>query len=1167
LPPTLPAWHRSDALRERAPLQGRFDNDLLPALPLVRSLETPRLHTSLNAGSSSFENPDELSKYLGARLRACNLVCELDIDEGLHARAVTAMQALADRRIGDDAHALRWHRALVATYLVAEGVYQSVGRQFWPNLSVPYFTRASLGPVFEEALEVYGLEKFTTLMDAGARRYVARIYAHGGIPKYSLRDLFEVIVAAQRQGCGDAREIVAYWREHSSRIATVDSAIQRFFLYGGDVSLDFLDRCLDLVRSRPTTLEEATPERFGLPAYVCEGFVGLAPELKRIRDAGATSTVLPRPGVAIDPWDASGPTLLLPALTGDLRDGTWTVVGQGSGGSYPASRTDRLAPLAPTLHWQVEYRNGSGEVARAYTFPGLSRTGALLFDYHDGALASDPTRLRQPLVWILSPSGDDGVVLRGDGATLVPLEEAPDPAGVWDGYRLAAYDLTGVERLQIGRARAGAAAGARYFWVRIRSERIALDATPLAGIRTEAGVAVYDHVPALRLPGFGTGAGGSAWYARVVCDGVEHTHNGAALAERAGDILSGIVPRDRLSTVQLTVRGPLGMDLRASFAVVPGLLVERPDALLLPSRSNDDVLALVGVRGPDGRAVRLPVKSGCDAVTAVVRDGASREMMLLVTVPCLQWAFLGDGAERGDLAQDRLRIATGMVLDATLALLVVRTRKPGTLLALQVRIGTRVLQEIVANAAGEDGRWAFDLRRFSDTIRSTGEPLLSLVLVVGGVDVCLADVRADLVVSNLRVHQRVVPGYASVTLTWNEPRPLRNRVARLWSLSAPWRPAVSMPIPDDARGEVTISGSDDDITPGCYLAEIAVDDGWATPLRPRATAPTARQMRLGVEEDERHWLGRQRLRDPFTVLSIAMAGDGSAPRSLTPDEVEQVTPAALDAMVLLRDLQGDSVAEASVEALARLIVAVPDAMARGAVRAALQWGDNHESPFLRAAIELIPRLARSSAVHVPLSDTAALWELCPPLAAALDLPHHRVPAVRARIEQGLGIKLDALADCETVPPTAGRPPQLQLFAGMPLPHLVDLRRACSLLPKRPLDLDMQAAAHFEWLVADKEERFSASNWCTEQHRLLELTSELPTSLATLARAIRTPAHLVSAFPIMPFPELVHLAAWHLAAGSKRAARAGRALRPLLSVCPLLLNRALVLAVAQAHLSA
>lgn len=1108
-----------------------------------------------------------MSSHLGTRLRHCSLICELDIDESLHARLVAGMQALANRRIADDVQALRRYRALAATYLVAEGVYQSVGRQFWPNLSVPHFTRSSLGPLFEEALEVYRLEDFSTLIDAGARRYVARIYAHGGIPKYSLRDLFEVIIAAQRQGCADAREIVAYWREHPSRIAVVDSAIQRFFLYGGDVSLDFLDRCLDLVRARPTTLEEAIPERFGLPAYVCEGFVTLTPNLKRVREGSGNSTIVPRPLVAIDPWDASGPTLLLPRLTGELHDGTWSVVGQGAGARYSASRADRLAPLNPSLHWQVEYRGDLGDVSRVYTFPGLARTGALLFDYQDGVLASDPTRLRRPLVWILGPRGDDGVVLRGDGTALSSLEEAPDPAGAWDGYRLAAYDLTDVDRLQIGRSKAESGTGARSFWVRIRGERIALDGTPLAGIRTDSGLPVYDALPTLRLPGFAEGAVGGAWYIRVVCDGAEHTIDGDALTKCGDHVLANIVPRNRISNVQLTARGPLGMDLRASFAVVPGLRVERPGTLLLPSKSKEEVLAFVGVQGPDGRLERLPVRSGGDSVTAVARDSTGREMLLHVTVPCLQWAFLGDGAERGDLAQEQLRISSSAVLETPLALLVVRTRRPGTWFALQVRNEGRVLQEIPATAAGEDGRWAFDLRRFSDTIRAAGEPSLNLTLSVEGIDVRVAEVRAELTVENLRVHQYVVSGHASVTLTWEEQRPLRHRVARLWPLSVPWRPPVVVPISDDARGEVTISGSDDELTPGCYLAEIAVNDGWASPQRPTATASTARQMRLGIEGDERHWLTRQDLGDPFTVLAIAAAGAGSVARFLTPSEIELVTPAALDAMVLLRDLRGDTVAESSVEALARLILASPEAMARGAVHAALEWSESHESPFLLAAMELIPRLARKAHSQEPVSDTSSLWELCPPLAAALDLPHHTMTAIRARIEQGLGLRLGDVQACETVPSTSGRPPLMQRFAGMPLPVLKELRRACSLLPKRPLDLDMQAASQFEWLTADKEERFSAVSWCAEHRRLLDKTSELPQMLAAHARTIRTPEHLTAAFPIMPFPELVHLAALHLASGSPAAARAGRAMRPLLAICPLLVSRALVLAIAQFHLSA
>lgn len=1112
-------------------------------------------------------DPDNLNSELATRLRACTLICELDIDEAMHGRLVSAMAALARRGVADDAHALRWHRALAAAYLVAEGVFQSAGRQFWPNLSVSHFTRASLGPVFEHALEVYRLERFTTLMEQGARRYVARIYAHGGIPRYSLRDLFEVIISAQRQGGGDARELVAYWREHPSRISVVDSAVQRFFLYGGDVSLDFLDRCLDLARARPTTLAEATPERFGLPAYVCEGFVALAPDLKRVRDGGTAVAVVPRPSVAIDPWDASGAMLVLPALGGELRDGSWSVVGQGAGARYPSTRTDRLAPVGPALHWQVEFRDDDASISRAYTFPGLARTGALLFDYHDGVLVTDPTRLRQPLVWILSPGGDDGAVLRGDGSAVPLIEEAPDPAGAWDGYHLAAYDLTGLDRLQIGRSRPGQASSGRAFWIRVRGERIALEGDALPAVRTDAGLPVYDGLPALRLPGFGVGPSAAAWHVRVVCDGTEHVFDGAALARLDGAVLDAAVPRDRISTVQLTARGPLGMDLRATFAVVPGLRVERPGGLLLPSRSKEDVLGLVTVYGPDGRSERLPVHSGRDVVSATVRDPAGHRLELRITVPCLQWALLGDGTERGDLGQERLRIPTSAVLDGALALLVVRTRQPGTPLCLQVRHDGRVLQEIPATAAGDEGRWAFDLRRFSGTVRAANEPTLNLTLVVHGVDVRLAEVRAELTVANLRVHQYVVPGHASVTLTWNERRPLRHRVARLWSLSAPWRLPFVTSIPDEARGEVTISGSDDDITPGCYLAEIGVDDGWAAALRPRATSPTVRQMRLGIEEDERYWLARQDPNDPYTVLAVAANGVGSITRSLTPAEVEQVTPATLDAMVLLRDLRGDSVAEASVEALARLVVAAPDEMAQGAVRAALEWSANHDSPFLLAALELVPRLARSPGALLPVADTSALWELCPPLAAALDFPHHDVSPVRARIEQGIGISLDQVPACQAVPPTGGRPPQLQRFAGMPLPMLVELRRACALVPKRPLDLDMQAAAHFEWLTADKEGRFSAASWYAEHQRLLERTRDLPAHLAECARVIHTPEHLTAAFPTMPFPELVHVAALHLVSGSPAAARAGAALRPLLVSSPLLVTRSLVLATAQAHLTA
>lgn len=1132
-------------------------------------MRTPGLLQTLplSGGSALPDDPDELSRYLGARLRSCNLVCELDIDEGMHAKLVAAMRELADRGVADDSQALRWHRALVATYLVAEGVFQSAGAEYWPNLSVPHFTRAALAPVFESALKVYELELFTTLVDEGARRYVSRIYAHGGIPKYSLRDLFDVVIAAQRHGCVDAREIVAYWREYPSRISLVDSAVQRFFIHGGDVALDFLDRCLELVRVRPATRAEASPERFGLPAYVCEGFVTLAPALKSVREGDASAAVVPRPSVAIDPWDASGPALVIPAVPGAFRDSVWTVVGQGAGARYAGGRTDRLAPLGPALHWQVAFQDEGANLTRAFTFAGLGRTAALLFEYHDGVLISDPTRLRQPLVWILSARGDDGAVLGPNGTPVPQVEEAPDPIGAWDGYRLAAYDLAGLDRLQIGRQPPGSTQKARAFWVRVRNERISLEGEALAGVRTDGGVPVFGVCPRLRIPGFDQSSASGVWNVRISCDGHEHVLDGSALARLGDGALDSVIPEGRLSHVHLTARGPLGTDLRAEFAVVPGLRVDRPGGVLLPARNADDVVGQVTVHGPDGRSERLPVRTGHDRVSTTVRDSTGRHVGLHVTLPCLQWALLGDANERGDFGQERLRISTDAVLEAASALLVVRTRRPGTTLQLQLRDDVSDLQQVDATAAGEEGRWAFDLRRFSSTLRASGQPSLTLNLVVNGLAVRVAELRAELTVANLRVHQHVVPGHASVTLTWDEARPLRHRVARLWSLSAPWRAPVVAQVADDARGEATISGSDQDLTPGCYLAEIGVDDGWATPMRPPATAPTVRQLRLGVEEEERHWLRRLDLEDPFTVLAIAISGAGSIARTLTPDEVEQVTPAALDAMAVLREPRASQVSESTIEALGRIVVAEPEAMARGATQAAVDWSSGHESPFLLVAIELLPRLARTQTPHGRVAETDTLWDLCSPLAAALDFPHRALPAVRARLEEGLGMPLDQVPACETVPPTGGKPPQLQRLAGMPLAVLTDLRRACSLVPTRPLDLDMQAAAHFQWLIADKEKRISVPAWCAEHMRLLEKTSELPAELRTCAQAIRTPAHLTQAFPFMRFPELVHLAALHVVTGSPAAPRGLRALRPLVSVCPLLVTRSLVLATAQAHIGA
>jgi hypothetical protein len=437
-------------------------------------------------------------------------------------------------------------------------------------------------------------------------------------------------------------------------------------------------------------------------------------------------------------------------------------------------------------------------------------------------------------------------------------------------------------------------------------------------------------------------------------------------------------------------------------------------------------------------------------------------------------------------------------------------------------------------------------------------------LLVNGFEVDVGAVRAELEIAGLTVHQRIVPGHVSIALTWSESRRLKHRVARLWPLSMPWDKPTVTPVQDDARGEITISGSDEDLPPGYYLAEVGVDDGWATVRRPDLNASWTRQFRLGTEDDERHWLARQRYDDPYAVLASACTL-GRISRSLSPDEVQLVTPAALEALWVLRE-QGDGTStSAVVTATAGLVTSAPDALSRGVEAAALEWSAVHNSSVLAPVLDLLPHIQQSSAAGKPLSDSAKLWELCSPLAAALDLPYVEVPEVKARCELGLGATLGEARGREIIPNTRGRHPALQPFANMPLDALDALRRASSLVPKRPLDLDTQASVQFEWLIADKLKVFSAKDWASAYRGLGTRSSELRADLGRDFDAIRAPSHWAGVFPEMLFPELVYVAALHVITGTPSAYRAAGALREFLPSSSGIITSSLVLAAGHAHL--
>src|SRR4029077_12445770 len=141
---------------------------------------------------------------------------------------------------------------------------------YWP--SVPFSYRLQphlLGQAFKRAVSRLMLETFDDLVAGeGAAEYVARILAHGGIPRYCLGDYF----SAMHSGLRYSDELMSLWRTRSERLANLDKPVGRFLRYGGEVAIDFVERSTELVRESSERGQIPSGAEIGLPDYLVEEY-------------------------------------------------------------------------------------------------------------------------------------------------------------------------------------------------------------------------------------------------------------------------------------------------------------------------------------------------------------------------------------------------------------------------------------------------------------------------------------------------------------------------------------------------------------------------------------------------------------------------------------------------------------------------------------------------------------------------------------------------------------------------------------------------------------------------------------------------------------------------------------------------------------------------------
>ena len=922
-----------------------------------------------------------LERDLKRRLQGVRLVLEIGLDETTVSQVMAAVADLVPR-LNTPVQTLEAKRpALLAVYLVIVGIEHYDGK-LWPHQPMRQMSGNDLGPAFERLLHRLDLETFDDLGDDIGHRYLTRILGHGGIPKFSTRDYLRLVIDTLRRNAGArADDLVTLWRTQKTAFFGIDEPVRRFLLYGGPVALDFLDRTIDLVAMPPSDVGASPLGAHGLPNHIVAAYAGWA--FGPSGSAGARGAVrLPRPTVRFDPWSGSGPVVELPAVGTRFRSASWRVAAGPSARVVAASLLDaQQVPLAPAPTWEIEFDNG-GE-RRTYAYEVLRDSAVVCFDPATGSYVPDTQPIALTDVWMMLPP--DATLLARDGAgadqAAAVLAELPAPTGAWQGFVAKHVSLDGVRSLVVRTG--GVGAPPAEAWVRVirPGDRPMLVGDVVADVVAEAGERVFAAPPSLRLP-FIPGFGDDRWTIRLIGDAIDLTTTVADL-QRAGDMVHLPFGSDAWAgTVDLTLRGPLGSDLRERFCVLPGLRVVTPARVLLPGEARPAYVD-VEVRPParladDGAAsVRMPVGGeGTELPVKVTTEAAS--VTLRVQLPRLQW-----GLRRRDAAPslqsavvrvDREAIESGEVESVLVAV-----HRGGVTLALQLWADGLIQEAPVAFSSGTGGRWAFALSEFREAVRLQEAPSLTLRLLVADRSTPIADITANVGASDFLVEQ--IDGDPSRTrVTFIEGRALRNRVVRFWSLQRPWAASVEVGLADGAEPSVEVA--DAEVPPGEYRVQVAIDDGWTSARRPMAGAVSTADLLIGAQA---HALERQLhfdLRSGSDVLELAVIGqvEPDALREQVPDGVAEL---AFDGFVArLQDERDDP------SRVTRMLLRVAARNESAFVRQfARRVEDETLDPVgaLRLFIHALAEGVRWSGVGHGTQSLRALWQVCPPMAAYVDI--------------------------------------------------------------------------------------------------------------------------------------------------------------------------------------
>jgi hypothetical protein len=773
----------------------------------------------------------------------------------------------------------------------------------------PDMMTSELGQEFERFLDARRLEDFPHFTDEHAQRYVSRILAHGGVPDYCLGDFFDLLhYTLQRPDWAalPAVDLITEWQSRQFSFVQIDKPIQRFLASGGSTARDFLQRSLDMVEDALETGGPVIVHETGLPVRIGEGFNSWR-ERRTVtthRSGAATRARFVSPRISFDPWSGEGLILRLPPqpLTDTARHATWQI---GFGQRTMAVDCSPLSSAQltheveivldePAPRWDVTLLVDGSEVS-SWRFAGLSA--------HRPILVIDP-RTQELIRWTDAlPSGDQWLIYPDHAvlsirsqAKVQPLavgERFPTLWGHWRGFRGADVQLAVGGTLLLPFADPAT----RPIEIPIQARdpqagrpKSDIDVHVVASVSAgDERLPVVRRAPTLLIPAGDDGTvvpsrwtivlaprDGSVPGSRVVrtIDQLDWSPGpaGSLIIDLAQ---TQLLPAGSIGTYALTVRGPLGQDARFDFALVSGLTVRGHDShatfnrdLDAPATVEMDWSVPVIPLGTDAGVVVRRRPDGADAegtgrslaIRLIPAASSTQHPAVDLRVPLagLRWAIIGiaDGrllewnSHAVRLPQDAVvgSGATALLFEGFSSDLATAT---GSMRVVLRDAAKRSLQEVIVDV--RHSRAWLPLGSFNDTLRVSDDAWLTFSVDIFGpagealaVDREVLRVTRDLVVNGLQLSDTTSnEGIRRITVRWQQPWRVNDRVLRLWPLDRPWNAPVSIEIPDEISSAYDVELAEEQLPAGHYRAEIAVCDPWLGSLEARPSSEASVDIQIG----------------------------------------------------------------------------------------------------------------------------------------------------------------------------------------------------------------------------------------------------------------------------------------------------------------------------------